>query len=77
MLLHRNNNTMPRSTNTKEFAKYTNRTEWLIQNEDRIREFWNAMRNFLEHNNSFLLNACSFESLCEFIADNSLHFDDK
>lgn len=68
---------MPYSRNQKTYAKYINREDWLCQNEDRMREFWNAMRNFLEHNNSFLLNTCTYETLCRFIADNSSHFDDR
>lgn len=59
------------------YAKYTTREEWINQNEDKIREFWNAMINFLEHTNSNLLNSCSYESLRNFISDNSLHFDDR
>lgn len=61
----------------KGYAKRTNREEWLFQNEGRIREFWNAMRNFLDYNNSFLLDRCTYESLSDFIANNSTHWDEK
>ena len=68
---------MPYSSHRKTYAKYTNREQWLFQNEDRIKEFWNAMRHFLEHNNSHLLNYCTYEALSEFIADYSAHYDDR
>lgn len=68
---------MPYSNNKRTYAKYTTRDEWLCQNEDRIREFWNAMGNFLDHNNSNLLNYCTYEALVQFIADNSAHYDDR
>ena len=71
------NNNRRRYSGHKTYAKYAGREEWMRQNDDRIREFWNAMRHFLDHNNSNLLNVCSYEALCEFMADNSLHFDDR
>lgn len=49
----------------------------MCQNEDRMREFWNAMRIFLDHNNSWLLNTCTYDALCNFIADNSSYYDDR
>ena len=68
---------MSSSRNNRTYAKHTNREEWMCQNEDRMREFWNAMMIFLEHNNSWLLNTCTYDALCNFIADNSSHYDDR
>lgn len=57
-------------------ARYTNAAEWLSQNETRLSELWSSMTNYLQHNNSFLLDKCDYVCFCEFVARNSTHYDD-
>jgi len=56
-------------------SKYTSREEWLSQNDFELSNLWQAMQNYLQHTNSFVLDKCDFVAFCQFAADVSTHFD--
>lgn len=58
-------------------AAYTNSNEWLSQNETRLGELWESLKNYLRHNNSFILDKCDYVTFCDFVAHNSTHYDDR
>ena len=66
-----------KSTDPKLRARYTNREQWLSQNEMAISDLWEAMGSYLHHNNSFLLDKCDYVTFCDFVGNNSTHFDEK
>ena len=67
-----------KSTSTRDptlKARYTSKEEWLTQNEQNLSDLWNAMSNYLQHTNSFLLDKCDYVTFCNFVAAQSTHFE--
>ena len=46
------------------------RHEWEHDNEMEISELWRSMNNYLEHNNLYMLDKCTYTIFSEFV---SLH----
>lgn len=70
---------MPTPLKTQESrlkARYTTREDWLSQNECKLSDLWEAMRNYLNDTNSFFLDKCDYVTFCDFVATNSTQFDD-
>ncbi len=65
------------SQNSGEIVEYVDRYEWLSQNEMVLSDMWNAMCNYIRDTNVFVLDRCDYNKFCEFVADNSTHFDDQ
>lgn len=58
-------------------ARYTSKEEWLSQNETKLSDLWESLRNYLGHTNSFFFDKCDYVTFCDFVASHSTHFDDE
>lgn len=68
---------IPSTSALRPVAKYTGKEEWLSQNETKLSDLWESLRNYLCHTNSFFLDKCDYVTFCDFVAMFSTHFDDE